>query len=49
MRDEEVQHRVVEAVTAAAAGLGLQRAGLIESPITGMEGNREFLLHLRGV
>jgi 23S rRNA (cytidine1920-2'-O)/16S rRNA (cytidine1409-2'-O)-methyltransferase len=49
VRDEEVQHRVVEAVTAAAAGLGLQRAGLIESPITGMEGNREFLLHLRGV
>jgi 23S rRNA (cytidine1920-2'-O)/16S rRNA (cytidine1409-2'-O)-methyltransferase len=49
VRDEEVQHRVVEAVTAAAAGLGLGRAGLIESPITGMEGNREFLLHLRGV
>jgi 23S rRNA (cytidine1920-2'-O)/16S rRNA (cytidine1409-2'-O)-methyltransferase len=49
VRDEAVQHRVVEAVTAAAAGLGLGRAGLIESPITGMEGNREFLLHLRGL
>ena len=47
VRDEDVQHRVVEAVTAAAAGLGLSRAGLVESPITGMEGNREFLLHLR--
>ena len=34
-------------MTAAAAALGLTRAGLIESPITGMEGNREFLLHLR--
>ena len=49
VRDEEVQHRVVEMVTGAAAALGLDRAGLIESPITGMEGNREFLLHLRGV
>ena len=48
VRDVEVQVRVVEAVTTAAAGLGLSRAGLIESPITGMEGNREFLLHLRG-
>jgi len=47
VRDEEVQHRVVEEVTAAAAALGLRRAGLIESPITGMEGNREFLLHLK--
>jgi 23S rRNA (cytidine1920-2'-O)/16S rRNA (cytidine1409-2'-O)-methyltransferase len=48
VRDEEVQHRLVEAVTTAAGKLGLTRAGLIESPITGMEGNREFLLHLRG-
>ena len=47
VRDEDVQQRVVDAVTAAAAGLGLSRAGLVESPITGMEGNREFLLHLR--
>ena len=29
-----------------AVALGLTRAGLTESPITGMEGNREFLLHL---
>jgi predicted rRNA methylase YqxC with S4 and FtsJ domains len=43
----EVQQRVVLAVTTAAAQLGLTRAGLIESPITGMEGNREFLVHLR--
>jgi predicted rRNA methylase YqxC with S4 and FtsJ domains len=25
----------------------LTRSGQVESPITGMEGNREFLLHLR--
>jgi 23S rRNA (cytidine1920-2'-O)/16S rRNA (cytidine1409-2'-O)-methyltransferase len=46
VRDVEVQQRVVVAVTTAAAQLGLTRAGLIESPITGMEGNREFLIHL---
>jgi 23S rRNA (cytidine1920-2'-O)/16S rRNA (cytidine1409-2'-O)-methyltransferase len=48
VRDVGVQQRVVEAVSTAADRLGLIRAGLIESPITGMEGNREFLLHLRG-
>jgi len=47
VRDAEVHARVVEEVTAAADTLGLERAGLIESPIAGMEGNREFLLHLR--
>jgi 23S rRNA (cytidine1920-2'-O)/16S rRNA (cytidine1409-2'-O)-methyltransferase len=47
VRDEAVQARVVDEVAAAAHALGLSRAGLTESPITGMEGNREFLLHLR--
>ena len=44
--DPEVHSRVVAEVTAAAAEVGLRRAGLIESPITGAHGNREFLLHL---
>ncbi len=47
IRDDAVHRRVVEEVTAAADTLGLTGAGLIDSPITGMEGNREFLLHLR--
>lgn len=47
VRDESVQARVVDEVAAAAHALGLTRAGLVESPITGVEGNREFLLHLR--
>jgi 23S rRNA (cytidine1920-2'-O)/16S rRNA (cytidine1409-2'-O)-methyltransferase len=47
VRDETVQARVVEDVTAAANTLGLTRVGLVASPITGMEGNQEFLLHLR--
>ena len=46
VRDAAVQARVVDEVAAAADALGLGRAGMIESPIAGMEGNREFLLHL---
>jgi 23S rRNA (cytidine1920-2'-O)/16S rRNA (cytidine1409-2'-O)-methyltransferase len=46
VRDPAVHTRVVDEVVAAADALGLTRAGLVESPITGMEGNREFLLHL---
>ncbi len=47
VRDEAVQQRVIVEVTAAADALGLTRAAMTESPIAGMEGNREFLLHLR--
>ena len=47
VRDAAVHARIIEQVTTAADALALSRAGLIESPITGMEGNREFLLHLR--
>lgn len=46
VRDEAVHTRVVDTVVAAAAVCGLTRAGLTPSPITGAEGNREFLLHL---
>jgi 23S rRNA (cytidine1920-2'-O)/16S rRNA (cytidine1409-2'-O)-methyltransferase len=45
--DPAVHARVVAGVSAAADALGLVRMGLIDSPITGAEGNREFLLHLR--
>ena len=44
VRDEAIHARVVEEVVAAADTLGLVRAGIVESPITGMEGNREFLV-----
>jgi 23S rRNA (cytidine1920-2'-O)/16S rRNA (cytidine1409-2'-O)-methyltransferase len=47
IRDRDVQARVVEEVVSAADALGLVRFGLTDSPIAGMEGNREFLLHLR--
>jgi len=45
--DPAVHARVIDEVTAAAAAVGLKRVGLVESPITGAEGNREFLMHLR--
>ena len=47
VRDPAVHTRVLDAVIDAANALGLGRAGATESPIAGMEGNREFLLHLR--
>ncbi len=47
VRDAAVHARVVEEIAAVANALGLGRAGMTESPILGMEGNREFLLHLR--
>ena len=47
VRDPLVQARVVDQVRAAAEALGFERVAMVESPITGMEGNREYLLHLR--
>jgi 23S rRNA (cytidine1920-2'-O)/16S rRNA (cytidine1409-2'-O)-methyltransferase len=47
VHDPEVHARVIAEVTAAAAEVGLERAGLIDSPITGAHGNHEFLMHLR--
>ena len=47
VRDPAVHARVVEEIAAFADTLGLRRAGQTASPIEGMEGNREFLLHLR--
>ena len=47
VRDSAVHARVVEEVAAAANALGLTRLATSESPITGIEGNREFFLHMR--
>ncbi|MFN0084703.1 MAG: TlyA family RNA methyltransferase [Blastocatellia bacterium] len=43
VRDEAAQRRVVEEVTQCAAALGLRVRGVIDSPILGADGNREFL------
>jgi len=47
VRDAGVHARVVAEVTEAAAAIGLERRGLTPSPITGAEGNQEFLMWLR--
>jgi 23S rRNA (cytidine1920-2'-O)/16S rRNA (cytidine1409-2'-O)-methyltransferase len=47
VKDPTVHARVIAEVTAAATAVGLSRVGLIESPITGAEGNREFFIHLQ--
>jgi len=49
IRDPAVQARVVEESARAAAEVGLDRVAMIESPITGDTGNREFFLHLKAV
>ena len=47
VRDPKVHRSVLENVLAAAGEIGWKPAGLIESPIRGPAGNREFLAHLR--
>jgi 23S rRNA (cytidine1920-2'-O)/16S rRNA (cytidine1409-2'-O)-methyltransferase len=45
VRDPEAHRLAVDRVTECLAGLGAEKMEAIDSPITGMEGNREFLLH----
>lgn len=46
VRDPEVRRRAVDDVRRRAASIGLVTRGEIESPLTGPQGNREYLLHL---
>jgi 23S rRNA (cytidine1920-2'-O)/16S rRNA (cytidine1409-2'-O)-methyltransferase len=45
VRDESAQHASVEKVRASVAVLGASKLDVIDSPILGAEGNREFLLY----
>lgn len=47
VRDADKRLRAVEAVNEAAKALGLNVVGVIESPITGAEGNVEYLTHYK--
>ena len=47
VRDAAKRAQAVDTVNGAATELGLQIAGVIESPIQGAEGNVEFLAHYR--
>jgi len=46
VRDPAIHREVLERVVADAAKAGLGSRAVVASPITGPEGNREFLLHL---
>lgn len=45
VRDEEARQAAVARIRAAVEKLGVGETKVMESPITGMEGNREFLLY----
>jgi len=47
LRDEEVRRQVVEGCAAELAGLGLELAGVHDSAVPGMGGNREAFVLLR--
>lgn len=47
VRDPLKHREVVDAVRVLAEGLGLEVLGVVESPILGPKGNREFLIHLK--
>jgi 23S rRNA (cytidine1920-2'-O)/16S rRNA (cytidine1409-2'-O)-methyltransferase len=45
VRDEHAHQLAIDRVSACVASLGGHSIEVIDSPITGMEGNKEFLLH----
>lgn len=49
VRDPEVRRRAVDDVRRHADSIGLVTRGEIESPLTGPQGNHEYLLHLARV
>ena len=46
VRDPAIHREVLERIVASAQAVGFDARDVIASPITGPEGNREFLLHL---
>ena len=46
VRDSDQQQRVIEEVRTCAESLGCRCEGVVDSPIHGAKGNREFLIHL---
>ncbi len=46
VRDPGVHREVLARIVAAAGGLGIGTRAVIRSPLTGPEGNREFLAHM---
>jgi 23S rRNA (cytidine1920-2'-O)/16S rRNA (cytidine1409-2'-O)-methyltransferase len=47
VRKSEEHERVIEEIRAAAGALRLQVIGVVESPLVGPKGNKEFFIYLR--
>jgi 23S rRNA (cytidine1920-2'-O)/16S rRNA (cytidine1409-2'-O)-methyltransferase len=47
VRSHDEHTRVIDEIERAALAIGLTPAGLIESPLLGPKGNKEFLMHLK--
>lgn len=47
VRSDDEHARVIDEIQSAAVGLGYQPRGVVESPLLGPKGNKEFLIHLR--
>jgi 23S rRNA (cytidine1920-2'-O)/16S rRNA (cytidine1409-2'-O)-methyltransferase len=45
VRDEKLHSRVVEEIVEFATDLGMRSVGVIDSPVLGADGNREFLAY----
>jgi 23S rRNA (cytidine1920-2'-O)/16S rRNA (cytidine1409-2'-O)-methyltransferase len=46
VRSAEERSRVIDEITEAAVALGYSVRGVVESPLMGPKGNREFFIHL---
>jgi 23S rRNA (cytidine1920-2'-O)/16S rRNA (cytidine1409-2'-O)-methyltransferase len=49
VRAQQEHMRVIDEISTAAVGLGYHVGGVIESPLLGPKGNREFFIYLKGV
>lgn len=49
VKDTELHDQVVERICSLALELGCRVLGVIESPVLGSKGNREFLIHLQKI
>jgi 23S rRNA (cytidine1920-2'-O)/16S rRNA (cytidine1409-2'-O)-methyltransferase len=47
VRDHQKHERVVDAVACSAGPLGLTVNGVMESPLLGPKGNREFFMYFK--
>jgi 23S rRNA (cytidine1920-2'-O)/16S rRNA (cytidine1409-2'-O)-methyltransferase len=47
VRRREEHERVIEEIRAAAGALRLEAVGVVESPLVGPKGNKEFFIYLR--